>query len=59
MGKVRRFVAHVAYTGSDGGAREDSFPIYTHDFQVAKSMALSYALAVLKLGDFELRLVGA
>lgn len=59
MGKVRRFVAQVTYSGSDGGVREDSFPVYSYDFQAAQSMALNYVLAVLKLGEFELRLVGA
>lgn len=38
---------------------EEIFPVYMEDYLAAKSLALSYVLQVLKLRDFELRMVGA
>ena len=52
--KVRRFDATVTL-----GAHEEHFPVLANDYLAAKSMALAYAVQVLRLSDFELRIVGA
>ena len=59
MQKVRQFVASVTYRNGDGTDYEETFPIRTYDYANAKQLALSYVLQVLKLQDFELRIVGS
>ena len=59
MKRVRRFEACVTYRGPEGVEVEEVFPVYTEDYPSAKSMALTYILQVLKLQDFELRMVGS
>lgn len=59
MPKVRQFVASVTYRNGDGTGHEETFPVRTHDYESAKKLALSYVLHVLKLQDFELRIVGS
>jgi hypothetical protein len=56
--KVRQFVAFVSYR-VDGADREEQFPVQVHDFATAQRVALRYTLEVLRLTDFELRMVGA
>jgi hypothetical protein len=57
--RVRNFVAEVEYRDREGVAREERFPVKAGEYNVAKNLAFDYVVRVLKLGDFELRLVGA
>lgn len=59
MRRIRRFEAHLTYRNSEGEEREETFPVQAEDYETAKSVALSYALQILKLQDFELRIIGA
>jgi hypothetical protein len=59
MRRVRRFDACVTYRGPEGLDVEEIFPVYMEDYLAAKAIALSYILQVLKLRDFELRMVGS
>ena len=44
---------------AEGKTKEESFPVTVEDYVTAKALAESYVLQVMKLQDFELRLVGA
>jgi len=58
--KVRRFTASVEYKDAEEGkTKEESFPVTVEDYVTAKALAESYVLQVMKLREFELRLVGA
>ena len=57
--KVRHFTASVEYQDAEGKAKEESFPVTVEDYVTAKALAETYVLQVMKLRDFELRLVGA
>ncbi|HEV2856719.1 MAG TPA: hypothetical protein VHC97_28285 [Thermoanaerobaculia bacterium] len=59
MKKVRRFVVSVTYRETDGTDREDTFPVQVETYEMARSVAFTYVLQILKLEDFELRIVGA
>ena len=59
MAPVRRFEASVTYRDSQGETREEVFPIHARDYETANRLAFAYVLEVLKLDEFELRLVGA
>ncbi len=59
MRKVRPFTASVSYRDKDGAEREEAFPVKAADYSSAMSFAVSYALQILRLQDFELRMVGA
>ena len=59
MRRVRCFTAAVSYEDKGGAEREESFPVNASDYSSATSLAFAYALLVLKLQDFELRMVGA
>lgn len=52
--KVRRFEAEVT-----SGEHEECFPVFAYDYLAAKAMALSYVIQVLRLTEFELRIVGS
>jgi hypothetical protein len=54
--KVRRFSALVA---REGLAEEESFPVNAADYETARHLALVYVLNVLKLKEFELRVIGS
>lgn len=56
--KVRLFSATVTYRDREGRACEEEFPVRAYDHAMASDMAFAYALQVLKLKDFELRVVG-
>lgn len=56
---VRLFMASVSFQNEWGQRREETFPIRTHETRIANEMAMSYVLGVLRLRDFELRVVGA
>ena len=57
--RVRNFVAEVEYRDREGVAREERFPVKAREYVAAKNLAVDYVLSVMKLADFELRLVGA
>ena len=59
MKRVRRFEACVTFRSPEGVQREETFPVLVEDYDAAKSTAISYVLQVLRLQDFELRIVGA
>lgn len=59
MRKVRRFDASVSFRDSKGVESEVSFPVYERDYSAAKSAAFTYALQILRLQDFELRMTGS
>lgn len=56
---VRRFAARVTYRDRDGALHEEEIPLRAEDYGAANRLLLAYVLQVLKLRDFELRLVGA
>jgi hypothetical protein len=56
---VRRFEASVSYRDAEGQEREEAFPVHAADPGLANRLAFTYVLSVLKLDDFELRVVGA
>jgi hypothetical protein len=49
----------VSYEDKGGATREETFPVVAPDYSSATSLAFAYALRVLNLQDFELRMVGA
>ena len=57
--RVRRFAASIAYTTPEGMTQEEEFPVRAADYATASRIAFDYVLKVLKLEDFELRIVGA
>jgi hypothetical protein len=59
MKRMRRFTASVEYRDDEGRSQEDSFPVQVEDYSTAKRIAVDYVLQVLRLEDFELRIVGA
>lgn len=56
---IRRFAASVTYREKDGALREEEIPIQAEDYGTANRIVLAYVLHVLKLREFELRIVGA
>ncbi len=56
---VRRFAASVTYRDKGGALHEEEIPLRAEDYGAAHRLLLAYVLHVLKLRDFELRLVGA
>jgi len=59
MKKLRTFSAEVSYKNPEGGSVEETFPVTVEDYDTAKDLAFRYAVEVLKLRDFELRIVGS
>jgi hypothetical protein len=56
---IRRFAASLTYRRKDGTIHEEEIPTWAEDYGAANRLALAYVLQVLKLRDFELRVVGA
>ncbi len=56
--KVRLYAVAVTYQGGDGRSREETFPVHAYDHSMATDMAVAYVLQVLRLKEFELRVVG-
>jgi hypothetical protein len=56
---VRHFEATVTYHDSAGQECEEAVPVYACDYGEANRLVFAYVLQVLRLSDFELRLVGA
>ncbi|MFL6196864.1 MAG: hypothetical protein ACJ75H_21955 [Thermoanaerobaculia bacterium] len=58
MRTVRSFAASVTFH-HEGQSHEEEFPVLAHDYDQATRMAFTYVLQVMRLGDFELRVVGS
>jgi hypothetical protein len=56
---VRRFEASVTYRTNEGKAQEESFPVLASHAEEANRLALAYVLQVLRLDEFEMRVVGS
>jgi hypothetical protein len=59
MSKIRPYSASVSYRNSTGQMQEEAFPVHAADPAAASQLAFLYVRDVLKLKDFELRVVGA
>jgi hypothetical protein len=59
MLKIRPYSASVAYRNSEGKVQEEEFPVRAADNAAASHLAFLYVREVMKLEDFELRVVGA
>ncbi len=57
--RVFPYSALVRYRNAAGEETEEAFPVNAPDRSTASDLALAYVLKVLKLGEFELRIVGA
>ena len=57
--KVYPYSASVSYRRSDGVDVKETFPVAAPDRAAASDLAFAYVLQVLKLGEFEIRIVGA
>lgn len=56
--KVRLYSATVTYRDRDGRPQEEVFPVRAYDHARATELAVDYVLHVLKIKEFELRVVG-
>jgi hypothetical protein len=56
---VFRYAASVTYRGPNGEDRLEEFPVFAADSTTANDLALAYVVRVLKLSEFELRIVGS
>jgi hypothetical protein len=56
---IRRFLASVSYRDPQGALQEEAIPVQAEDYDKANRLVLAYVLRVLKLSEFELRVVGA
>ncbi len=59
MLKIRPYSASVAYRNADGKRQEEEFPVHATDPAAASELAFLYVRHVMKLEDFELRVLGA
>jgi hypothetical protein len=59
MLKIRLYSATVAYRNALGKMQEEEFPVRATDNAAASEIAFLYVRQVMKLEDFELRVVGA
>ncbi len=57
--KVYLYSAAVTYRNGEGREIEEVFPVRAADRSAASELALTYVLQVLKLSEFEIRIVGA
>jgi hypothetical protein len=57
--KVRPYNATVTYNDGEGRRREEVFPVRAAEHAAATNMAFAYVVEVLKLKEFELRVVGS
>jgi hypothetical protein len=58
MSRLFRYRACVTYRGLQGETEEE-FPVVAFTPSEARDLAFAYTLRVLKLQDFELRVLGA
>jgi hypothetical protein len=59
MLKIRQYSASVAFRDAAGQRQEEEFPVRAADPAAASEIAFRYVRQVMKLEDFELRVVGA
>jgi len=57
--KLYQYAAYVAYQDALKASTEKVFPVVAADPRSAADLAFDYVLRVLRLDDFELRVVGA
>jgi len=57
--KVYPYSASVTYRNAAGHESEETFPLSAPDRSTASDLAFAYVLAVLKLRELELQIVGA
>lgn len=57
--KVHAYSASVTYRDAGGQETEEVFPLRAADRAAASDLAVAYVLRVLKLQEFEIRIVGA
>lgn len=57
--RVFPYSALLRYRNAAGQQTEETFPVKAPDRSSASDLALTYVLQVLKLEEFELRIVGA
>jgi hypothetical protein len=57
--RVYPYKASVAYRNQEGQEVEEVFPLRAMDRAAASGLAVAYVLKVLKLQEFEIRIVGA
>jgi len=56
---IRRFAASVSYRDHEGAPREEEIPVRAESYDAANRLVLAYVLEVMKLREFELRIVGS
>jgi hypothetical protein len=56
---IRSFTASVSYRNREGALLEEEIPVQAESYEAANRLVLAYVLNVLKLREFELRVVGA
>jgi hypothetical protein len=56
---IRRFNASVSYRNPAGALQEEEIPVQAESYEAANRLVLAYVLRVLKLREFELRIVGS
>lgn len=59
MLKIRQYSASVAFRDAAGQRHEEEFPVRAADPAAASEIAFLYVRQVMKLEDFELRVVGS
>jgi len=59
MSRVRSYAASVTYRNGEGKMQEEEFPVLSQDHAAASRLAFAYVLQIMKLQDFELRVVGS
>lgn len=59
MPRILPYAASVTYRDSEGKLQEEEFPLTASDYTTAQKIAFTYVLQVLKLKEFELRVVGS
>lgn len=57
--RVYPYKASVTYRNREGQEVEEVFPLRALDRTAASGLAVAYVLKVLKLQEFEIRIVGA
>jgi hypothetical protein len=57
--RVRQYAASVTYRNGEGKLQEEEFPVNSRDHAAALRTAFAYVLQIMKLEDFELRVVGS
>lgn len=59
MARVTPYAVSVTYRDAQGKMQEEEFPLRAGDYSTAMDIAATYVLQVMKLKEFELRVVGS